>query len=1253
MRRAVAPTPQEGAPSPATGEEEREVSNVLFHMGGDDEEETSPAPPTMADSAAAAPAGGQARATRELDYEASGQGFVSQRSFRFLPPATLHPAGPAVDERKPSLESQGVSQSQPGGNGLSQIELAVQEAIPEEKAQKPLGVAIDIPASSAEPPAAAAAGSTAPTGTDATSPVPADAIWLLTPAEVAAKYPDSRIDVANPKASQGLTSEQAAAVLARDGRNELKPPPEHSEIVKFLLQVGDPLNILLLIAGLLSAAVAYPVDTSVPVNLYLGIVLFVVVLLNSTFAYVQEGRATNVMKAFKNMLPAQAKVVRDGREVGVAAAELVVGDVLIVGTGDIIPADMRLLWTQDCKVETSSLTGESLPITCAITSPGAAKLEQARNVCFNSSKCLEGESWGVVMATGDRSLIGQIAGLASATKTEATPLQKEINIFVRRLSAGAACLGIIFFVIGMARGQDWLFAFINGFIVVMIACVPQGLPLTVVSCLTIASKRLGAQNVFVKRLQSVETLGSVTVIATDKTGTLTQNKMAVANIWFDSFAHSCASVLQNYPPPRVHRRRGANGKEQSDSYHLGATLEQLELIAALCSKTKFEDERQLTAQEARQLEQAEMLKNMDPTLTLRSARVQYPTLMGQLDPSLTITSGRSKLFADLSSALMDDVARNVIGDASETALFNFVRQRQSVELLRYHHARVYDVPFNSRNKYALTVIKPVALEHESPDRRTLMMKGAPEVVLARCSHYMFRGEVRPIDARFKAEFNDSYERFGSMGQRVLGFASLELPPEQFGAKFDSQYASKSELVPTSGLVFVGLMSLVDPPKETVPQAVLDCHTAGIKVIMVTGDHPLTAAAIARQVNIFQQGCFTRAELAELKQCAPEEVDDEEVDCIVIAGPEIDKFSETDWTRVLSKQNIVFARTTPQQKLQIVEHLQAMGHVVAVTGDGVNDSPALKKADVGVAMGINGSDVARDAAAAILLDDNFASIVVGVREGRTIFDNLTKTVAYTCTHCWPEAIPVLLTLAFSFPLALSSLLILTIDLFTELPPAVSLAYEPSEADVMSRPPRNAKTDRLVTPQAALYVLTQAGIIETLGSLMGFFLVFDYYGMSGSSLFNTPYFQGSGSPDMATFPGCVTLDDVHSSVPHGMACYDNHDQEQILRRAQTCYFVLLTFSQLAHIWLCKTRTASLWTHGAFRNEHTLFGVIVSTCIILLIVFAPSSHTIFTSEPFPQRFWALLPITPVVLALWQEGRKAYVRKYPHSFIAKKVHW
>ena len=1008
--------------------------------------------------------------------------------------------------------------------------------------------------------------------------------------------------------------------------------------------------ILMTVAGILSACVAYPADTTVVINLYVGIVLWVVVFVSSTFSYVQEGKASDVMKSFKSMLPAQAKVMRDGKQVSIPARELVVGDVLLLLGGDVVPADMRVLWTQDCKVETSSLTGESLPITCSVQPGDAIKIEQARNVCFNSSKCLEGEAWGVVFATGGDSLIGRIAGLTDQTEHMDTTLQREIKMFVRNLTLFSICLGAVFFGIGISQGQHWVAAFINGFIVVLLGCVPQGLPMTVVSCLAITAKRLGEKKVFVKQLQSVETLGSVTVIATDKTGTLTQNLMTVANLWIDCTMHAAISVMQHYPP---HHRIQRTFRPTSDSYAMGATLGQLERVAAIFSKARFEDERMLTEEQANQLEQVEMLHNVDPSMTMRHARQQYPTLYSPRDSNGTIRSGRNKLFASLDAVMMDDLQRVVVGDASETALFNFVRQRQSIELMRYHYPKVYEIPFNSRNKYALTIIKSVGLVRESPNKRTLLMKGAPEVILARCTHVMRRGELHPIDGQFKEEFTDTYEHFGNMGQRVLGFAMLDLPEDVFGAKFDALYASQPDAVPTTGLVFIGLMSLVDPPKESVPQAVLDCHSAGIKVIMVTGDHPLTAAAIARQVNIFQAGHFTRAELATIKDLRAEDVEEEDVDCVVVTGPEIDQFSDADWARVLAKDDIVFSRTTPQQKLQIVERLQAMNHVVAATGDGVNDSPALKKADIGVAMGINGSDVARDAGDIILLDDNFASIVVGVREGRTIFDNLMKTIAYTCTHGLPEVGPVLLTLAFGFPLALSSILLLTIDLFTEMPPAISLAYEPSEAEVMTRPPRNAKTDRLVTYQMVLYMVMQAGLIETLASFFGFFLVFRYYGMAIRSLCHTPYFQSSMSVDMPVFPGCQRLSDSDGPFAIGSVCYTKEEQELVLRQAQTCYYALVTFGQAFHIFMCKTRNVSIFTHGVLRNSITLWGVCIEICLILLIIFPPSSHAIFTSNTFPARFWLLICIAPVALFLWQEGRKLYVRRFPNSFVSKYIHW
>lgn len=344
------------------------------------------------------------------------------------------------------------------------------------------------------------------------------------------------------------------------------------------------------------------------------------------------------------------------------------------------------------------------------------------------------------------------------------------------------------------------------------------------------------------------------------------------------------------------------------------------------------------------------------------------------------------------------------------------------------------------------------------------------------------------------------------------------------------------------------------------------------------------------------------------------------------------------------------------------------------------------------MGINGSDVARDAAAVILMDDNFASIVVGVKEGRTIFDNLTKTIAYTVTHMLPEVFPIFLSLALGFPTALPSIMILTIDLFTELAPAVSMAYEPSEADVMSKPPRNAQKDRLVTWQVVSYCILQAGLIETGCCLLGFFLVLNYYGVRAGSLFNTKFYKQSESDDMAVFsPNCIREIDGNSGGPYHWddICYTRHAQDEVLFQAQTCYYAILTSAQVFHVWYCKTRNLSIFQHGLFRNEFTIWGVAIEICLIILVIFPPSSNAIFFTRPFPPRsadraganaaatlsmpeqcsihlltsdsfvlslvcrFWGLIVIAPFLLFVWQEGRKWYVRRRPNSFIARYVHW
>jgi sodium/potassium-transporting ATPase subunit alpha len=396
--------------------------------------------------------------------------------------------------------------------------------------------------------------------------------------------------------------------------------------------------------------------------------------------------------------------------------------------------------------------------------------------------------------------------------------------------------------------------------------------------------------------------------------------------------------------------------------------------------------------------------------------------------------------------------------------------------------QIFEIPFNSVNKWSLAVVADPGMPAKS---HIVFMKGAPEIVLARCTEFMYSAGTRVIDDDFREEYAAAYERFGSCGERVLGFAFKVIP----AVARPEVYTTDETACPKDGFTFCGLVSLLDPPRPGVAEAIATCRGAGIKVTMVTGDHPLTAEAIARKVNIITRA--TQRDVA-FEDGVPEEsvpLSDERVEAVVITGAQIGGLTQADWDTILSKREVVFARTSPQQKLRLVENYQRRGEIVAVTGDGVNDSPALKRAQIGVAMGsANASDVAREAADIVLLDDNFASIVGAIEEGRVLFDNLKKTVAYTLAHLWPELVPVFLNLAFSFPLAINGLMILTIDLLTEQGPAISLAYERAESQVMSRKPRNLVTDRLVSAPSLFYSYIMAGLANALVCMFAYFMVY---------------------------------------------------------------------------------------------------------------------------------------------------------------------
>merc|ERR1712172_125029 len=814
----------------------------------------------------------------------------------------------------------------------------------------------------------------------------------------------------NTNVANGLTDDQSKANIEKFGLNQLTPPPTTPEWVKFCQCLFSGFAMLLwlgaflcfLAYGIQASAYEEPPDD----NLYLGIVLSAVVTVTGVFSYYQESKSSKIMESFKNLVPQYALVRRNGEKITIEAVNLTLGDIVEVKFGDRIPADIRILEARQFKVDNSSLTGESEPQARNAEFTNANPLE-TKNLGFFSTNAVEGTAVGMVVNIGDETVMGRIAGLASGLASGQTPIAKEIEHFIHLITAVAVFLGVSFFVIAFILGYHWLDAVIF-LIGIIVANVPEGLLATVTVCLTLTAKRMAAKNCLVKNLEAVETLGSTSCICSDKTGTLTQNRMTVAHMWFDD---------------KIVEVDTTEDQSMKDSYDKkSAGFKTLEKIGVLCNRSEFK----------------EGPDNMSKSV----------------------------------------LQREVNGDASEAAILKCTEistkaEHGGVMAYRKQNPKVCEIPFNSTNKYQVSVHDTKSMDENQ--EYLIAMKGAPERILDLCSTIFINGEEKPMDQHWRDRFQRAYEELGGMGERVLGFCDFRLSTNEFprGFPFDSDEVN----FPLKNLRFVGLMSMIDPPRAAVPDAVMKCRSAGIKVIMVTGDHPITAKAIARSVGIISDNNETVDDIAKRLGKDVKQINPREAKACVVTGTDLKDIDQKNLDDILMLHTeIVFARTSPQQKLIIVEGCQRMGAIVAVTGDGVNDSPALKKADIGVAMGIAGSDVSKQAADMILLDDNFASIVTGVEEGRLIFDNLKKSIAYTLTSNIPEISPFLSFIVTGIPLPLGTVTILCIDLGTDLLPAISMAYEFAESDIMKRQPRNPFTDKLVNERLISMAYGQIGMIQ---------------------------------------------------------------------------------------------------------------------------------------------------------------------------------
>ncbi|MBE6083774.1 MAG: HAD family hydrolase, partial [Tissierellaceae bacterium] len=742
---------------------------------------------------------------------------------------------------------------------------------------------------------------------------------------------------------QGLTQAQAEQRQKEEGKNLIDEKKKESTILIFLASFTHLMAILLWVGGAVAFVAGMP---------QLGIAIWLVNIINGVFSFWQEYRAGKATDALKNMLPSYVRVIRDGKEEKILAEDLVVGDIILLEEGDKISADARLVGCNDLQVNQSTLTGESNPVSKINDSILKNNLTRAEipNLIFAGTSVSAGNGKAVVIEIGMKTEFGKIADLTQNMKKEDSPLQRELNRLTKQISIIAIAFGIFFFAAALFLVKEPMassFIFALGMVV---AFIPEGLLPTVTLSLAMAVQRMVKRNALVKKLSSVETLGSTSVICTDKTGTLTQNEMTVNHLWLAGKEYEVTGV--GYEPKGDILKDGKKFVADDDE-----DMKLLLTAAALCS----------------------------------NARLLPPD---EESPRYTV---------------LGDPTEACLGVVAEKAGIDVQEQIRTTPRLR-------ELPFESRRK-RMTTIHQLS-EPVEGTVRIAYVKGAPKEVMKLSESIRINGEVQPITEEMRAEIMKANDGYAREGLRVLAVSYRLLHKDDDIPKAMSAYTPE---IIEHDLVFVGLIAMADPPRPEVAAAVEECHHAGIRIIMITGDYGLTAESISKRIGI-------------VKGTNPR----------VVSGLELEELSDEQLKEYL-KDEIIFARVAPEQKLRVVSNLQEMGEVVAVTGDGVNDSPALRKANIGVAMGIAGTDVAKEASDMILTDDNFASIVHAIEEGRAVYSNIRKFLIYILNSNMAEAIPSAMFL-FSrgaIPLPLTVMQILTIDLGTDMLPALGLGTERPE------------------------------------------------------------------------------------------------------------------------------------------------------------------------------------------------------------------
>ncbi len=864
----------------------------------------------------------------------------------------------------------------------------------------------------------------------------------------------------------GLGHAEAARRLSEFGLNRVEQAPQERLALRFLKEFTHFFALILWLA----AALAFAAEWNDPGKgmVLLGGAIIGVILINGVFSFWQEYRAEQTLTALRRLLPQQVKVWREGALVQLLAEQLVPGDIVSLEQGDNIPADCRLIEAFSVRVNNATVTGESLPQARGTAPSDAEDLLQAANVLFAGTALAAGEARAVVFATGMHTEFGKIAHLTQTGGEVVSPLRKEIAHLSRVLALLAVAIGIAFFIIGQFIGigfwENFIFA-----IGIIVAMVPEGLLPTMTLALAMATQRMSKRNALIRHLPSVETLGSTTVICTDKTGTLTQNRMSVKQVLLGATLHA----LDHEPLP------------------------------------------------------AELVQRYQPFF--QAARLCH---------SLKETDNNG--------------AEAFFGDPMEVALVNMARAAWPSCPVA---PKINELPFEAERMRVSTV-------HALPEGAVLYCKGAPEAVLPLCSRRALEGELQGFDHAARAGVIEAQNAMTHRGLRVLAIAYRLLAPGEEAAPRETD------------LIFVGLVGLEDPPRPEVPEAVRKCHEAGIKIIMVTGDHPHTATAIAKEIGLARSN-------------HPR----------VITGDKLRRLTATQLQLALDAEEIIFARVSADQKMHIVEALKKKGHVVAVTGDGVNDAPALKSAHIGIAMGVAGTDVAKEAADMVLLDDNFASIVSAIEEGRAVFDNIRKFLTYILTSNIPELVPYLAFALFKIPLPLTIIQILAVDLGTDMLPALGLGAEKPDPRVMQRPPR-PRHERLLDGPTLTRAYLFLGVIEAIAAMAAFFFVLRAGGWQ-----------------------------YGESLPHGDPLY--------LQATAACLSAIIVM-QIVNVFLCLSDRDSLFARGRLGNKLILWGIAAEVTLILLIDYTPVGNLIFGTAPLAAAVWLfVIPFALGMLAL-EELRK-----------------